>query len=126
MCCGDTSRRGRNILLLESEVENIAKRTGVKPIFFSTPIPATGPYRYKMKKKNGKCVFLDEKACKIYEFRPLICSFYPFSVTAKNGSYLFDVCDECPGVGLGNIVSENQFKLMVEKALKTWNGRSKM
>ena len=122
MCCGDTSRRGRNILLTESEVQNISKTTGIKPIFFATPIPSSGPYRYRMRKKNGKCVFLDGKACKIYDFRPTICRFYPFSLSVKNGSYLIEVSDECPGIGLGEPVPEKHFRAMVERALKDLKG----
>jgi len=125
LCCGDTSRRGRNILLLESEVQNISQRTGLKPIFFAMPIPSNGPYRYRMKKKNGKCIFLDGKACRIYGFRPLICRFYPFSLTVKNGTYVFEVSEECPGVGLGQPVPEKHFKTMAEKALKMWNSKGR-
>ena len=38
-------------------------------------------YSYEMKKnKKGKCFFLKENQCCIYEFRPIICRFYPFEL----------------------------------------------
>lgn len=71
-----------------------------------------------MKKRNGRCVFLDGKSCRIYEIRPLICRFYPFSVKRKNGAYVFEVAKDCAGIGLGEPVAKTHFERMVEKATK--------
>jgi hypothetical protein len=116
-CCGDTSHRGRNILLLEKEVEQISKHTGLRPSSFAAPAFGDGHYRYKMKKRNGRCVFLDKKSCSIYEIRPLICQLYPFSVRRRNGVYTFEVAADCAGIGLGEPVTKEDYERMVERAI---------
>lgn len=102
--------------MLDSEVERISKQTGMSSLSFAAKASSNGIYRYKMKKKSGKCVFLDGKACRIYELRPVICRFYPFSMRKKNGSYVFDFAEDCPGIGMGCAVTEEQFERMAEKA----------
>ncbi len=118
MCCGDSSHRSRNILVLETEVDQISKKTGLRPLSFVSRSFGPEPYRFKLKKRNGKCFFLDGKACKIYQVRPLICRFYPFSLSKENGGYTFGASEECPGVGLGESMGQGEFQRMLEAALK--------
>lgn len=115
-CCGDSSHRGRNILLLESEVRQISNTTSLRPLSFASRSLSIQPYRYRMKKRNGKCVFLDGKACRIYNLRPLICRFYPLSLKRGNNGHRFEVSEECPGIGLGGVLKEIDFKRMFEEA----------
>jgi len=77
-----------------------------------------------MKKRGGKCVFLDGKACRIYEVRPIICRLYPFSVKKHNGIFVFEVCDDCPGIGLGKPVSDEQFEQMAKKVLEAFHAKN--
>ncbi len=115
-CCGDGSHRGRNILLIKSEVKQISQATGLRPLSFASRSLSIQPYRYRMKKRGGKCVFLDGKACRIYNIRPLICRFYPFSLKRGNNGYKFEVSEECPGIGLGDASKESDFERMFEDA----------
>lgn len=115
-CCGDSSHRGRNVLLLESEVIKISNKTGLRPLSFASRSLSFQPYRYRMKKRNGKCVFLDGKACRIYNVRPLICSFYPFSLKTSDNDCKFEVSEECPGIGLGKALVSDEFERMFEEA----------
>jgi len=115
-CCGDSSHRGRNVLLLESEVRQISNKTGLRPLSFASRSLRIQPYRYRMKKRNGKCIFLDGKACRIYNIRPLICRFYPFSLKMGDNGYRFEVSEECPGIGLGETLVPEEFERMVEEA----------
>lgn len=115
-CCGDTSHRGRNVLLTKGEVERISKRISQRPLSFASSYSNSGHYQYKMKKRSGKCIFLDGKACRIYDTRPLICRFYPFSMRKSNGSYVFETAEECPGIGLGGTVVQGEFKKMISAA----------
>ena len=118
-CCGDTSHRGRNILLLETEVDRISKNTGMRPSSFSSPASSNGQYHHKMKKRSGRCVFLDGKSCRIYNLRPIICQFYPFSMKKTNGAYVFDVAADCAGVGLGEPITKEYYERMAKKATKS-------
>jgi Fe-S-cluster containining protein len=69
-----------------------------------------------MKKKNRKCVFLKNGGCSIYMHRPLLCRFSPFSLEKNNGGYIFKATDECPGIGTGNNLGEDDFKEMLTEA----------
>jgi Fe-S-cluster containining protein len=102
--------------LLESEVRQISDITGLRPLSFASRSLGIQPYRYRMKKRNGKCVFLDGKACRIYNFRPLICRFYPFSLKRGNNGYMFEVSEECPGIGLGRTLAPEEFERMLGEA----------
>ena len=73
------------------------------------------PYSCQIKKtENGKCIFLRDKACSIYEFRPLICRFYPFRLDLKKDVYVFNHTDECLGIGKGEILKKNFFKMLFD------------
>ena len=118
-CCGDTSDRERNILMLEREVRWILESTKLKPEEFSTLSSNTGPYWYAMRKKDSKCIFLKGTDCQIYPHRPLLCRFYPFWLKKLGAeSFEFKVSKECPGVGLGKVIEEKDFRAMLAKALK--------
>lgn len=48
---------------------------------------------YKLRKTNGKCVFLDvNNACTIYPHRPLSCRIYPFIYDENRGVFLDSKC----------------------------------
>jgi hypothetical protein len=80
-CCGDTEEKVRSILLLEAEAERIAKKTSKNIDEFAERIEDAQPYVYRMRKTTeGKCVFLKDSLCSIYQTRPLICKFYPFKL----------------------------------------------
>ena len=69
-----------------------------------------------MKKRGGKCLFLDGKACRIYDIRPIVCRFYPFSMCVKDRKYVFDFAEDCPGIGLGEVLPCEKFEGMVSEA----------
>jgi Fe-S-cluster containining protein len=118
-CCGDTSIHARHILLLEQEVQCIAKATFRFVEGFAGRIEGHEPYVYEMKKtaEDGKCVFLKSKSCTIYEHRPVICRFYPFEFrSTKNGVPEFCATDECLGIGKGaRLLKEGYFEVLVRR-----------
>jgi Fe-S-cluster containining protein len=124
ICCGDTAEKNRHILLLESEVKEISEKTGKKAADFCVEIEGSSPYGFEMRKQqDGKCVFLKNNQCTIYDFRPLICRFYPFELkfSEEQECYLFKVTLECPGVDLGKCLEEVDFKklfALAEEKLK--------
>lgn len=102
-------------MLLDGEVGRIAKTTGMKISEFTVEAK-WGAYTHRMKKRNGKCPFLNGKACKIYDLRPLVCRLYPFSLEKSGNTYVFEASDDCPGVDLGDVVSKQEFRGMFEEA----------
>ena len=91
---------------------------------FAESVSSPKPFKYVMKKKNRKCVFLKSGACSIYRHRPLICKFYPFSVENHNGGLVFKVTGECPGVGVGSPLGKEDFGEMLAEANGVFAKRS--
>jgi Fe-S-cluster containining protein len=59
---------------------------------------------------------LENKACRIYVSRPLICSLFPFTARKCNNTTIFEVSEDCPGVGMGNRILEEDYRKMFEAA----------
>jgi Fe-S-cluster containining protein len=123
ICCGDTARKTRHVLLLKAEAECIAMHTKQGVEGFALETEGKAPYVYEMLKnaETGKCVFHRGDGCVVYEVRPLICRFYPFSLALENGVYVFRVTDECPQASLtggegGERLSFSYFKRLFELA----------
>lgn len=130
LCCGDTAKKKRHILLLEKEAELLKAHTKQEISAFADKIPEKVPYVFEMHKTSGKCVFLKNNQCTIYEVRPLICRFYPFEMsTDKNGVYKFRATDECPAVSCNNADGEENldaqfFRELLDLACIELNSRS--
>ncbi|HIE14522.1 TPA: YkgJ family cysteine cluster protein [Candidatus Bathyarchaeota archaeon] len=67
--------------------------------------------RFKLKNKNGKCVFLTENGCKIYNYRPEGCRLYPLIYDESINKPVLD--DYCP--------YKNEFKPTKDDAEKLIN-----
>ena len=119
LCCGDTKRKTRHILILEAEAKKISSWTSRFVLDFSCEIKDKLPYVYEMKKTSeGKCVFLKGNQCSIYPLRPLICRFYPFELKfdEKKRLHNFDFTLECPGINQGKLIGEKDFKKLFKLA----------
>ncbi len=98
----DVGSRKRRILLLEAEARRISEAVSLKIGEFALEVEGEGPFRYLMRKEDGRCVFLRDNLCSIYELRPVICRFYPFKLERTSGRGLrFSYTEECPGIGRG-------------------------
>ena len=115
--CRDIPSRERNILLTPNDVERITRATNLSAEEFSETSVSHQPYERKMKKLGGSCIFLRGARCSIYQARPLICRFYPFSLHPLEEAGLevrFD--SECSGMGKGPIRSKRFFHNLVRLA----------
>jgi Fe-S-cluster containining protein len=123
LCCGDTKEKTRSILLLESEAKAISAKTCLPKHVFTKQIGGKTPYCYEMKKSSeGKCFFLKDNQCIIYELRPLICRFYPFQLKFERDKdkHIFDLTLECPGINKGKMMGRKDFEelfLLAEERL---------
>jgi Fe-S-cluster containining protein len=118
LCCGDTKDRVRRILLLEVEAKSISQKTRRIVEDFAEKLDGFEPYIYMMRKaKNGKCVFLKDDLCTIYQIRPVICRFYPFELKeGEHCKHVFAYTYECPAIGKGPYLEKRYF----EKLIKTF------
>jgi len=122
LCCGDTKNRTRLILLLRIEAERISRKTLKNVDDFAEKIEGFEPYVYRMRKtKDGKCIFLKDKLCSIYQIRPLICTFYPFELKVGSNKYIFAYTDECPAIGKGLKVTKSYFERLFKKFIELMN-----
>jgi Fe-S-cluster containining protein len=125
-CCGDTKQKVRHILLLRSDAQKIVEQTKRSVSDFSKEVEGKSPYVYEMLKdsKTGKCIFLENSQCTIYDFRPLICRFYPFELkTDSTRTPCFKATMECPSISFQstpgeNKVPEKHFKILLDLAQK--------
>ncbi len=120
ICCGDTEKRSRNILLLKTEAERIAQKTLKNMNEFVNRAVGFEPYQYRMRKNSGgKCLFLKDNQCVIYGIRPLICMFYPFELGSVGGDkYVFAYTNECPCIGSGPNLKREYFDRLFRKFIK--------
>jgi Fe-S-cluster containining protein len=113
ICCGDTEEKTRHILLLTEEAEKIAEETRQPISAFAVKVSGMAPYAFEMRKTvaDGKCVFLADNRCTIYQLRPLICRFYPFELKPNEADcYEFFCTAECPGVNKDKPLSKAYFR----------------
>jgi len=115
-CCEDAPDRERRILLLLSEAHRISQTTGFTVEDFAEPIEGSGHYVIRMRKKDGRCVFLDENRCKIYAVRPLVCHFYPVWLRQEGSTYTFGATDVCPGLGKGRHLDRGYYVSLLRLA----------
>ena len=91
--------------------EEFAERTG-----------GPEPFVYRMRKKGGRCIFLRDNLCSIYEIRPIICRFYPFKLeNLGENRYRFSYTEECPGIGKGPQLKRGFFEELFKEFLKSMN-----
>jgi len=125
LCCGDTSKKTRHVLLLKSDAQKIKEHIKQPIKQFAHKIQGKAPYIFEMRKNptDGKCVFLRNNQCTIYEHRPLICKFYPIELTTdETGKPIFKATLECPGIccqdteGVGKKLGEDYFSALLDLA----------
>jgi Fe-S-cluster containining protein len=126
LCCGDTKNRVRSILLFKIEAGRISRKTSKSLDDFAEKVEGFEPYVYRMKKtEEGKCVFLKDSSCSIYESRPLICRFYPFQLkNIKTDRYAFECTTECPSIGKGPQLKKRFFERLFQKSIDSVNENS--
>ena len=100
--------------MLESEVQEIQKQTGLSISEFCFEITDKYPYMFEMKLLDSKCFFLKHDGCSIYTFRPMICRFYPFELKfdAIQQKYVFTATTECPALNHGKRLTQADFKVL--------------
>ena len=117
LCCSDTKDKVRSILLLKIEGDRISRKTLIGLDKFTEKIEGFEPYIYQMRKtEDGKCIFLKDNSCSIYQMRPLICRFYPFQLkNLGNNRYAFTYTDECSGIGKSPQLKRDFFERLFGK-----------
>ena len=89
-CCLDTE------MILSFEDIELIKKNSINNIGEGDFVFKNENERFQLKNIDGHCVFLkySAKKCKIYEFRPQGCRFYPLIYDISKKKCLLD--DDCP------------------------------
>jgi Fe-S-cluster containining protein len=113
--------------MLKVDAKRITNQTNLDVNEFADEIEGSEPYLYQMKKpENGKCFFLKNSRCTIYNNRPLICRFYPFQLdNLGNGNYLFSYTNKCPGIGKGDKLEREFFEKLFATATQAMEQNKK-
>lgn len=115
--CRDLAPRRRNILLTAGDIKRIVSANGREPEDFSVPSRTRAPYQRKMRKLEGRCIFLQGSTCSIYKARPLICRFYPFSLdVSEDGKLEIGFDSACQGIGKGKRRGRKFFRDLADLA----------
>ena len=112
-CCMDAEGWDRRVLLLGKDVARL-EEAGEQGFHEPT---AQDRFVAVIRKEDGRCVFLGEDGCRVYEDRPLLCRMYPFYVERQGDVYVIGVDEGCPGVGGGEALTEGFFRGLLGYAL---------
>jgi len=89
-CCTEIEPGSNLVLVSPGEVRAIMARTGQAFEEVAEPYPDTireGEREYTfgwaVRREHGRCIFLQDQGCSVYEVRPWICRTYPFML--ENG-----------------------------------------
>jgi Fe-S-cluster containining protein len=117
-CCRDTPSHLRRIRLLLKEAIEISKKTGI-PVEQFTRKTHDQRYPYEMRKRHGSCIFLDGRYCRLYDYRPLVCRFYPFEMESEGSSLkILFTGESCPGRERGRRLGEGFFRRLAAQAIE--------
>lgn len=71
--------------------------------FVSTRFAAKPTRQHYLTPHKGRCPFLKDGKCGVYEARPTQCRTFPYwAENAEQGEWTAGVKDSCPGIGKGN------------------------
>jgi len=66
-------------------------------------------------RKNGECIYLKNKKCKVYKARPTQCRTWPFWPENMNAkSWDKEVVSFCPGIGKGNKIKKEKIEEFIK------------
>lgn len=72
-----------------------------------------------LEKENFDCIFLSEKGCNVYEYRPLQCRTYPFWAHVVESKETWDEeALSCPGINKGQLHTKEEINKALESRLK--------
>ena len=119
LCCKDSCKHIRHIKLLKQECITLSRKIKIPIEKFTVPT-LDKTYSHEILKDNGKCIFLKDNICKIYDSRPLVCRFYPFEMKLidVNVYQILYSDKECSTINKGKKLNEPFFRDLATNALK--------
>lgn len=121
LCCKDSCKHIRHIKLLKQEGIALSHKIKVPIEHFAVPT-LDKTYSHEILKDNGKCIFLKDNICKIYDNRPLVCRFYPFEMKLieKDVYHILFSGKKCNAIDKGKKLNKYFFRELAKNALKNF------
>ena len=120
LCCRDTGKRRRKIVLTSTDLRNIANITNLSTNeFCRASHTAPEPFQHIMRETYGACMFLGrDSTCDIYNSRPMICRCYPFLIQFDENNIVFSIsAKDCPGLSRGHKLTKQFFEKLGEEVV---------
>jgi hypothetical protein len=119
--CGKCCRQSGDVFLSALDLRRLAESLGLSDAAFFKTYCEVVDLRFVKRvslvaKPGGGCVFLGEKGCEVYEYRPLQCQSFPFWPTNLGDSEEWEQAAEtCRGIGQGKLWSAEEIDECVER-----------
>lgn len=120
-CC---SAEPGYVFLSEEDIQKMAKGLDMdRQAFIDTYCRIVDMGAFKMisllEKENYDCIFLCNKGCKVYEYRPRQCSTYPFWAHVLEDQASWDEeAKSCPGMNKGRLYTKKEIEAKLESRLE--------
>ena len=90
------------VMIYPAEVRALALQSGLSweevaepyPEQITLPSGTICTFEWAIRKREGRCIFLEDGCCRVYSCRPWICRTFPFALSGKRL-----LREECPGLG---------------------------
>ncbi len=120
-CCLNHSEYDYVFLSL-SDRQNMAKELRLSTSIFTKKYCVRSDETYYLRpntEEKEKCIFLNEKKCKVYKARPTQCSTWPFwPDTLNKRTWDKEVVPFCKGVGKGKLYSFDEIEAIKNLEIK--------
>jgi Fe-S-cluster containining protein len=113
------------IPLFPVDVSNLEKATGLSADVFGKHLASTDPNLDWVERENlmvlkeskGRCAFLRGTACSVYEYRPLACRLFPFTIRDHDTIVTHSLASFCPGLGEGMPIDRKEIEVIANTIL---------
>lgn len=116
-CCTQETRDG-SVFVESFDIEQLADHLEMTPRAFAAQFTVRSEgvdEELELVMKDGRCCFLDEGRCTVYEARPQQCRSYPFfpldGFSPVESAYTWRYEKKfCPGIGKGRLYSKREIE----------------
>jgi|UniRef100_A0A7C3SKR3 Fe-S-cluster containining protein len=97
--CGQCCHGDKGILVTPKEIHRLADFLGLPVPEFEQRYLIASPLGPQIASRNGACVFLEEKRCRVHPVKPRVCREWPFFPALLRHPDEFQAVKEaCPGI----------------------------
>jgi uncharacterized protein len=97
--CGQCCQGDKGILVTPAEMNALAEFLGLSREELARRYLISSPLGLQVAARNGACIFLEDKRCRVHPVKPRICREWPFLPALLAHADEFEAAKEaCPGL----------------------------